>query len=230
LIDFIEVKKCVNKFASDRYTKKFTTSDHLISMLFATLSHCTSLREVAGGMLGLKGKYKHFQLKNIPYKSTLSDANARRSHEVFQEIYYSLLEKHRSTLSDSRKMYSWENRLEIIDSTTISLFNDLLECVGRKASSGKQKGGIKVHTQMNLQEALPSMVWFSSARVHDKKFLQFIQLAPGKIAVFDKGYNDYNTFSDFTQRGIYFVTRLKDNAKYTQLKKMKYLIILIMAF
>lgn len=219
LIDFIEVKKCVNKFASDRYTKKFTTSDHLISMLFATLSHCTSLREVAGGMLGLKGKYKHFQLKNIPYKSTLSDANARRSHEVFQEIYYSLLEKHRSTLSDSRKMYSWENRLEIIDSTTISLFNDLLECVGRKASSGKQKGGIKVHTQMNLQEALPSMVWFSSARVHDKKFLQFIQLAPGKIAVFDKGYNDYNTFSDFTQRGIYFVTRLKGNAKYTSIKE-----------
>ncbi len=51
LIDFIEVKKCVTKFASDRYTKKFTTSDHLISMLFATLSHCTSLREVAGGCL-----------------------------------------------------------------------------------------------------------------------------------------------------------------------------------
>jgi IS4 transposase len=216
LIDSNLVKSVVKKHNSDYYTKKFTTSDHLISMLFSTFAHCSSLREVAGGMLGLKGKVNHFQLKNIPYKSTLSDANARRSHFVFQDLYYSLLEEHRSFLSDSRERYVWENKLEIIDSSTISLFKDILQCVGRKSVSGKQKGGIKVHTQINLQEKVPKLIWFSSARVHDKQFLKHVQLDKGKIAVFDKGYNDYKTFDEFTQNGVFFVTRLKSNAVYEQ--------------
>lgn len=84
LINSDLVKTAVKKHKSDRYTKKFGTSDHLISMLFSSFANCSSLREVAGAMLGLKGKTNHFQLKNIPHKSTLSDANARRSHLVFE--------------------------------------------------------------------------------------------------------------------------------------------------
>jgi hypothetical protein len=159
---------------SDYYVKKFDTSDHLISMLFATFAHCTSLREVAASMLGLKGKMNHFQLKNIPYRSTLSDANKRRSHEVFQSIYYSLLNEYQPIISDSRQIYSWENRLEIIDPSTISLFKDILSCVGRKPSNGKMKGGIKVHTQINLQEKVPKLISFSPARTHDKQFLRHL--------------------------------------------------------
>jgi hypothetical protein len=178
-------------------------------MLFATFAHCTSLREVAASMLGLKGKMNHFQLKNIPYRSTLSDANKRRSHEVFQSIYYSLLNEYQPIISDSRQIYSWENRLEIIDSSTISLFKDILSCVGRNPSNGKRKGGIKVHTQINLQEKVPKLIWFSPARTHDKQFLKYLQLERGKIAVFDKGYNDYKTFDEFTQNGVFFRDTLK---------------------
>ena len=90
LIDSDLIKGVVKKHKSDYYTKKFSTSDHLISMLFSTFANCSSIREVAGAMLGLKGKTSHFQLKNIPHKSTLSDANARRSHLVFEDVYYSL--------------------------------------------------------------------------------------------------------------------------------------------
>jgi hypothetical protein len=114
--------------------KKFDTSDHLISMLFSTFAHCTSLLEVIVSMFGLKGKMSHFQLKNIPYKSTLSDANKRRSHLVFQDIYYSLLKEFNVIISDSRQLYPWEYRLEIIDSNTIFLFKDILSCVGRKST------------------------------------------------------------------------------------------------
>lgn len=94
LIDSNFVKRVVKKHNADNYTKKLTTSDHLISMLFSTFANCSSIREVADGMLGLKGKVNHFQLKNIQYKSTLSDANARRSHFIFQDLYYSLLKEH----------------------------------------------------------------------------------------------------------------------------------------
>lgn len=103
LIDLSKINSVAKKHKSDRYVKKFTTSDHLISMLFSSFAHCTSLREVSASMLGLKGKTKHFQLKHIPYKSTLSDANKRRNQLVFQDIYYHLLEEYRSVISDSRQ-------------------------------------------------------------------------------------------------------------------------------
>lgn len=219
LIDSNLVRDAVKKHNSDYYTKKFSTSDHLISMLFSTFANCSSLREVAGAMLGLKGKTNHFQLKNIPHKSTLSDANARRSHLVFEEVYYSLYNQYGAIISDSRKIYDWENRLEIIDSSTVSLFKDILSCVGRKPNTGKRKGGIKVHTQINLQEKVPKLIWFSAATTHDKQFLKHIRLEKGKIAVFDKGYNDYKTFDEFTENGVFFVTRLKSNASYESVKE-----------
>ena len=219
LIDTNLISNVSKKHNSDYYTKKFNTSDHLISMLFSSFAHCSSLREVAGAMLGLKGKMAHFQLKSIPHKSTLSDANARRSHEVFQEIYSSLYNSYQPIISDSRQQYSWEKRLEIIDSSTITLFKAILTCVGREPSNGKRKGGIKVHTQINLQENVPKIIWFSAATTHDKKFLKHIQLEKGKIAVFDKGYNDYKTFDEFTENGIFFVTRLKSNASYESVKE-----------
>ena len=101
-------------------------------------------------------------MKNIPHKSTLSDANARRSHLVFEDVYYSLYNQYGAIISDSRKIYDWENKLEIIDSSTISLFKDILSCVGREPTNGKRKGGIKVHTQINLQEKLPKLIYLRS--------------------------------------------------------------------
>ena len=219
LLDLKKIKTISKKHMSDYYVKKFDTSDHLISMLFSTFANCTSLREVAASMLGLKGKMSHFQLKHIPYRSTLCDANKRRNHLVFQDVYYSLLKEYHPIISDSRQVYAWENRLEIIDSSTISLFKDILGCVGRKPNMGKRKGGIKVHTQIDLQDRVPKLIWFSSASTHDKQFFKHLQLEKGKIAVFDKGYNDYKTFDEFNESGIFFVTRLKSNASYEAVKE-----------
>jgi hypothetical protein len=156
-----KINTIAGKHTADHYVKKFDTSDHLISMLFSTFAHCTSLREVAASMPGLKGKKNHFQLKHIPYKSTLSDADGRRSHLVFQDVYYSLLKEYHPIIPDSRQSYTWENRLEFIDSGTISLFKDIWGCVGRKPNTGKRKGGIKVHTQINLQGKVPNLVRFA---------------------------------------------------------------------
>ncbi|MFM8005305.1 MAG: transposase, partial [Dolichospermum sp.] len=74
-------------------------------------------------------------------------------------------------------------------------------------------------TQINLQGKVPKLVWFSAASTHDKQFLKYIQLEKGKIAVFDKGYNDYKTFDEFTENGAFFVTRLKSNAAYESVKE-----------
>jgi hypothetical protein len=217
LISLIEnniIEKSAKDCKSDRYIKRFTTKDHLISMLFSAFAKCTSLREVSGAMLGLSGKTEHFQLKHIPYKSTLADANKRRSSDVFGLIYHSLLKKYKNFISDSRIKDLINKQIEIFDSTTITLFKDILKCVGRKPKNGKRKGGIKVHTVINVDETVPKMIWFSHSARNDHFLLDKLKLNPNTIYVFDKGYNDYKAFKKFTENETGFVTRIKDNAVY----------------
>lgn len=214
LIDTELISQAALKHRSDHYVKRFKTKDHLISMLFCAFAKCTSLREVSGAMLGLSGKTKHFKLESIPYRSTLSDANMRRSSDVFCTIYNKLLQKYGHHLSDSRIKDVINKQIEIFDSTTISLFQDIMKCVGRKPKSGKRKGGIKVHTVINVDETVPKMVWFSHGSVNDHILLKKLRYDPNIIYVFDKGYYDYKAFRDFTQQKTGFVTRIKDNAVY----------------
>jgi hypothetical protein len=214
LIDSTIISESIRKYQSDRYIKRFRTKDHLISMLFCSFAKCSSLREVSGAMLGLSGKTKHFQLNHIPKKSTLSDANKRRSADVFGNIYNKLLRQYGHYISDSRIKDVINKQIEIIDSSTISLFKDILKCVGRKPLTGKNKGGIKLHTVINVDETVPRMIWFSNAATHDHMLLEKLKLDSNTIYAFDKGYNDYKAFNRFSNYGTGFVTRIKDNAAY----------------
>ncbi|MBJ7879228.1 IS4 family transposase [Gelidibacter salicanalis] len=220
LIDDSIIKKEVKKCDSDRYTKRFKTKDHLISMLFCSFSKCTSLRETSGAMLGLSGKTSSFQLNHIPKRSTLSDANKKRDVLVFENIYHQLLKQYGGFLSDSRIKDIIKKQVKIFDSSTISLFKDIMGCVGRNPKSGQRKGGIKVHTVVNADEMVPSLVWFSEAKTHDHNFLEKLKCDENTIYVFDKGYNDYRAFEHFTIQKTGFVTRIKDNASYLSIEKL----------
>ena len=220
LIDDKKIKDSVKKHDSDRYVKRFKSKDHLISMLFCSFAKCNSLREVSGAMLGLSGKTNSFQLSHIPKRSTLADANKGRKVEFFEEIYNKLLQEYGSILSDSRIADVLKKQVKIVDSTTISLFKDILSCVGRKSKEGKSKGGIKVHTVINADEIVPNLVWFSPATTHDQNFLDKLKCDDNTIYVFDKGYNDYKAFEHFTVQKTGFVTRIKDNASYREIEKL----------
>jgi hypothetical protein len=100
-------------------------------------------------MIGLSGKTKHF-----PRKSTLGDANQRRDSDVFGKIYHKLLKQYSHVFSDSRVKDVINKQIEIFDSTTISLFKDILKCVGRNPKDGKKKGRIKVHTVIILNRII----------------------------------------------------------------------------
>lgn len=214
LIDDTTISRNSRKYKSDRYIKRFTTKDHLISMLFCAFAKCSSLREVSGAMIGLSGKTKHFQLKNLPYRSTLSDANKRRDPEVFGGIYNDLLKRYAHHFSDSRIRAVINKQIKIFDSTTIGLFKDILKCTGRIPKDGKRKGGIKVHTVIDVDAKVPKLVWFTSAATHDRILLDKLEFGSDLIYVFDKGYNDYGAFKRFSDNNTGFVTRIKDNAVY----------------
>lgn len=211
------INRTADRFDSDRYYKTCKTHQHLVSMLYATLSGVSSLRELSTVMLACEGKLSHLGLDSFPKRSTLSDANANRTSEVFASIYYALLGKYGGFLSDSSSLRLPVKHLKIVDSTTISLFSDILKGVGRNPINGKKKGGIKMHAMISAMEDVPCLVRFSSAATHDHTFLKDLELKKGSFVVFDKAYNDYKQYFNWTQEDIYFVTRQKDNAVYKRL-------------
>lgn len=134
----------------------------------------------------------------------------------------SVYRRHGSRLADSRLSDADMKRLYVMDSTTISLFNSILKGVGRNPKEGKKKGGIKAHTIIKASENVPCLIRYSEAVKHDHMFLnEVLNLVPGSIITFDKGYVDYGKYQEFTDRSIWYVTRLKDNAKYEARKEFE---------
>ena len=222
ILKFIDNKiiyRTAAKHNSDRYYKKFKTFDHLVTMAFTAISSCSSLRELSSIMLACEGKINHLGLKFFPKRSTISDANKKRNSKVFADIYYRLYERYKSFLSDNSSKTPVIKGLKIVDSTTISLFSDILKGVGRKPLDGKKKGGIKMHTMINTLEDVPCLIRFTSAATHDHVFLKDLELKKGSFVVFDKGYNDYQQYLQWTLENIFFVTRQKDNAVYKSLEE-----------
>lgn len=218
LIKFIDrqrINTIAKKNESDKYTKKLTTYKHLIVMMFVALNGYQSIREAITGLLANAHKLGHLGLDYVIRRSTFSDANKRRSSSVFGEIYMDVYRNHAGSLSDSRLSKQDLKRLYIMDSTTISLFKEILKGVGRNPKNGKKKGGIKAHTIIKADENVPCLIRYTAAAKHDHTLLKEIDLPQGSIITFDKGYVDYARYQEFTEAEIWYVTRLKSNALYS---------------
>jgi len=215
-----EVKKLAKKNGSERYVKKFSTYNHMVVMLFVVFEGYSSIRETILGLLANAHKLSHLGLSYLVRRSTLSEANQRRSSQVFQDIYNSVYRQHAPYLTDSRLTDADMKRLYIMDSSTLSLFKAILKGVGRNPKEGRKKGGIKAYTIIKASENVPCLVRYSEASRHDHMFLkEALNLPAGSIITFDKGYVDYGQYEEFTQKSIWYVTRLKDNALYKAKKE-----------
>ena len=137
---------------------------------------------------------------------------------IYRVVWRCRLLEYQWIISDSRFKDVLKRQVEIFDSTVLTLFQEILKSVGRKPADGKKKGGIKMHTIMNVDEMVPKLVWFTDAKTNDHALLSKLELSPDKIYVFDKGYNDYQAFDLFCESGTGFVTRIKDNAVYDTLE------------
>ena len=209
------IAKASRKHQSNRYYKKLPLRIHLVSLLYGVFSYCNGLRELCEGMLACEGKLQHLGFDKAPARSTLSDANTKRSYLVFATIYEELLRQYHSFISDSRLRGLSIRNLKVIDSTTIQLFSEILRGVGRNPNDGgKKKGGLKVHALMDAFSGVTEFVRMTEAREHDRKFLYHLKVAPNSWLVFDKAYTVYQQFLKWTTQKVWFVTRMKDNADY----------------
>ncbi len=213
-LDKFQIKRASKELGADKYVKKFTSYKHVVVMLFAAFEGYHSIRDTVLGLLSHANKLQHLGLDYIVRRSTLSDANARRPNELFATVYYDTYKRHKDVLSDSQLSKKDMIRLYIMDSTTITLFKEILKGVGRKPDNGKKKGGIKAHTIIDSQDNMPCFIRYTEAAKHDHVLLKDVDLPENSFICFDKGYVDYEQYEVFTSKKIWYVTRLKDNALY----------------
>ena len=213
LIDREKIKKISSCGGHDRYVKKLDGYTHLVAFLFAVLMHYDTLRELVIGMMAEANKLQHLGVDYLVRRSTLSDANNKRSSQFFRDVYKHLYNRYRHILSDSR-LKSWEQRLYILDSTTITLFSTILKGAGRNPKHGRKKGGIKAHCVIRYDEWAPWFVDFTSAATHDIRTLKGLHLPAGSFLAIDRAYIDYGELERLTAEGVWYVTKMKKNLSY----------------
>ena len=226
LLDKSTILRLSRKYGGKHYVKRFDVWTHLVVMLYAVIMRFDSLREIMASLQAESHKLCHLGIRLMPSRSTLSDANRRRPEIIFESIYRDLYTTYRNILSsDSRKNRdkAWMKRLQIIDSTTITLFSNLLfKGVGRHPKTGKKKGGIKVHTVIHANEGVPSDIKFTSAATNDSFMLRPSVMNKGDIIAMDRAYIDYEKLETLTQREVMYVTKMKKNLKYNIIEDCMY--------
>ena len=226
MLDKAKILQISREHGGERYIKRFDGWTHTVVMLYAVIMRFDSLREISTSLQAEARKLCHLKISMMTSRSTLSDANKRRPEAVFEAVYRDLYATYHTRLSsDSRsnKEPKWMKRLQIIDSTTISLFSNLLfKGVGRHPKTGKKKGGIKVHTVIHANEGVPSDIKFTSAATNDSFMLNPTTLQKGDIMAMDRAYIDYEKLEKMTQRGVIYVTKMKKNLNYKVLSDTMY--------
>lgn len=206
--------RLVMKHNAERHSKGFSSWDQFVSMLFCQLAQAKSLREICGGLACCIGKLRHLGMSAAPKKSTLSYANAHRPWELLRDLFYLTLTTCQDAAPGKHK-FRFKNKLLSLDSTTISLCLSLFPW----AEFRRTKGAVKLHLLLDHDGYLPTFAYISEGKKHDVTFARKFPLAPGSIVAMDRGYNDYKLFALWTLTGIFFVTRLKENAEYRVVKK-----------
>lgn len=212
------IAKSVLGSSADRYYKKFNTYHHLLTMLFACFGNCTSLREIVTGMAALEGKLATSGVRHLPTRSTFSDANARRSSEVFESIYLALRDHFQRIFPDSP--YS-EELLYVIDSSVITLFQEVFKGSGSSHTDGRRKGGLKVHMAVPLYEQSPCVVYIGDGADNDLTFHKHLTLPPGSTVIFDRGYRSYPQFNLWSEMNIRWITRLNERSYFKFIEQLR---------
>ena len=204
----LEFQHLVTITQAERHAKGFTCWGQFVAMLFCQLGRAHSLREISGGLRSCEGKLKHLGI-TAPSHSTLAYANEHRPWELYEQIFLQFFERCRVQVVGKRT-FRFKNKLISMDSTTIDLCLKIFDW----AKFRRTKGAIKLHLLLDHDGYLPSFALITEGNVSDVKVARQFHFDPGAIVVDDRGYNDYALFGRWTTQGVYFVTRMKNNALY----------------
>jgi hypothetical protein len=215
LIPRFEFESAVRKHDAERHARGFSSWGQFIAMLFCQLGHAQSLREICGGLAASEGKLRHLGLPTAPARSTLAYANEHRPWQLCQTVFDQLLAKCQTLVASQpgtrkKRKFRFKNPLLSLDASVIDLCATMFDWAKFRLT----KGAVKLHLLLDHDGYLPSYAVITEGKKHEVGVARQMRFAPGTILVFDRGYTDYEWFASLIQQGVYFVTRLKENADY----------------
>ena len=206
LIPRTDFERMVKETGAEYRSKGLSSWSQFVGMLFCQLGRAHSLREIEGGLKSCEGKLAHLGIE-APARSSLSYANGHRPWELFEKVFYGLFEVV-AAKAVGKKKFRFKNKLVSLDSTVIDLCLSLYDW----AKFRRTKGAVKLHLVLDHDGYLPCFGIITDGKMADVKAAHQMHFAPDRIVVVDRGYNDYRLFAKWTEAGVYFVTRMKDNA------------------
>jgi hypothetical protein len=215
LIPRLEFESAVRKHGAERHARGFSSWGQFIAMLFCQLGDAKSLREICGGLAASEGKLRHLGLPAAPARSTLAYANEHRPWQLYRTVFDQLLAKCQTLAASQpgtrkKRKFRFKNPLLSLDASVIDLCATMFDW----AKFRRTKGAVKLHLLLDHDGYLPSYAVITEGKKHEVRVARQMRFTPGTILVFDRGYTDYQWFVSLLQQGVYFVTRLKENADY----------------
>lgn len=208
----------------DTKARSFSVLSHLAAMIFAQLSHAMGLNDVCDWLRLKSAVLARFGV-TPPARNTLSHANKQRDAEFAEKLFWSVLAHLQHAKPDfaaGRRgkglLRRFKVRIHAVDSTVIQLVANCMDW----AKHRRRKAAAKMHLRLDLHSFLPSFAIVDTASHHDNKRAREVcaGIADGEIVVFDKAYVDFDHLSDLDARGVWWVTRAKDNMKYRAVKNL----------
>ena len=214
LVSSTSFQTIVNRHSGDYKVKGFSCWKQYLCMAFGQLTHRESMSDTMLCLKANANKMYHLGIGEVVALSTITRANENRSFQIYEDLAMLLIK-------EAKQLYALDNELEVslkgnvfaIDATII----DLCLSAFCWATFRSAKGGIKLHTQIDLKTSIPEFILFSNASVHDVNVLDVIHFEANSFYVMDRGYVDYKRLYRIHTSGAFFVTRAKDNMNYRRL-------------
>jgi len=210
LIPRYEFDKCVKRYNGNRHAIGFKCRDQFMVMSFAQFTHQDSLRSIDASLVGLSANLYSSGIKYIQ-RSTLAHINETKDWHIYRDFGLALIAWARDLYKDEPSRLDVDGIVYAFDSSTIKLCLQLCPW----ARLHHDKGGVKMHTLLDLHGSIPTFIHLTEAAVHDSKVMSLIPVEPGNYYLMDKGYVDFRQlFNHFHRQQAFFVTRAKDNMQY----------------
>lgn len=217
LISHTSFNSCVKRYKGDHKTKHFNCWHQFLCMAFGQLTHRESLSDTILCLSANSQKLYHIGIGNVIAKSTLSKANENRSCKIYQDMAMILIkEAQRLYVGDSDLEVEIKKHVFAIDATTI----DVCLSAFWWAKFRSTKGGIKMHTQLDLKTAIPEFIHITTASVHEVNVMDLITYLPECFYVVDRGYTDFQRLFRIHQSNAFFIIRAKDNLRFSRVSSL----------
>lgn len=209
------VAKLARKHGVDEQARTFTPWSHVIALLYSQLAHAIGLNNVCDGLRMHKSKLASIRGAVAPARNTLSHANKTRPAAMAEDLFWAVLE-HLTTRCPSfgGKTYKgfprrFKRMIHVVDSSTIQLVANCIDW----AKHRRRKAAAKLHMRLDLQSFLPKFAIIDTAKHNDNKRARELCAGgdAGEIVLFDKAYVDFEHLLDLDARGVFWVSRAKDN-------------------